>query len=58
MSTTTTMSLYLGASEEGIRNGRLIKEYAAKRGMKKSEYVLYCVLQQIEREEALKAAEG
>jgi hypothetical protein len=51
MATHTTMSLYLGANDDGVRNGELIRGHAATKGMKRSEYVLYCVLEQIKREQ-------
>lgn len=51
MATHTTMSLYLGANDDGVKNGELIREYAAKRGMKRSEWVLNACLEQIKREQ-------
>ena len=50
MPNSSTMSVYLGSGEEGIRNERLIAETAARHGMNKSEYALFCMLEQLKRE--------
>ena len=50
MANSSTMTVYLGSGEEGIRNERLIRETAQRCGMKRSEYVLFCVLKHLESE--------
>lgn len=52
MANNHTMTLYLGSNDHGIRNASMIKACAEERGMKPSQFVMFCVLEQLKREEA------
>lgn len=52
MANSVTMTVYLGANNEGVRNQELIHDHAKSHGMKLSEFVLYCILEQMKREQS------
>jgi len=49
MASNFTLTLYLGSGEEGLRNDRLLAEESEKANMKKSEFVFYCVMEELKR---------
>lgn len=53
--TSVNVSIYLGSNEDGIGKKREIIERASRRGMGRSEYLLFCFEEQIKRE---REAEG
>jgi hypothetical protein len=50
MASNFTMTVYLGAGEEGLNTDKLIKTEAKKRDMTNSEFVLACVRAQLAAE--------
>lgn len=50
MPANVTMTVYLGSSDQGVNNEKIILEAASKKGMNKSEFALFCIYEQIKRE--------
>lgn len=51
MANSVTMSVYLGARQDGLKIEEMIAAAARKRNMNKSEFALYSMLEQLKREE-------
>lgn len=51
MASTVTMTVYLGSGDEGVLMEHQLRSAAARKEMKKSEYALYAIKEQIKRDE-------
>ena len=50
MPSNVTMTIYLGSGEDGKYMEEQIEQAAKRKGMKKSEFVLYCIREQLKKD--------